>query len=35
VTMLDDAQLDPARPLYAAMLSRQVDELLAHLRATH
>jgi hypothetical protein len=33
--MLDDAQLDPARPLYAAMLSRQVDELLAHLRAAH
>jgi hypothetical protein len=33
--MLDHSQLDPARPLYAAMLSRQVDELLAHLRAAH
>jgi hypothetical protein len=32
---LDDAQLDPARPLYAAMLSRQVDELLAHLQVAH
>jgi hypothetical protein len=33
--MLDDTQLGPARPLYAAMLSRQVDELLTHLRAAH
>ena len=33
--VLEDAQLDQARPLYVAMLSRQVDGLLAHLQVTH
>ena len=33
--VLEEAQLDQARPLYVAMLSRQVDGLLAHLQVTH
>lgn len=33
--VLEDAQLDQARPLYAAMISRQVDGLLAHLQVAH
>jgi hypothetical protein len=33
--VLEDAQLDQARPLYAGMLARQVDGLLAHLQAAH
>jgi hypothetical protein len=32
---LGDAQLEQARPLYAAMLSRQVDGLLAQLQVAH
>lgn len=32
---LGDAQLDTAKPLYAAMLSRQADGLLVHLQAAH
>jgi hypothetical protein len=33
--VLDEAQLDLARPMYAAMLTRQVDDLLAHLQVAH
>jgi len=33
--VLENALLDQARPLYAAMLSRQVDGLLAHLQVAH
>jgi hypothetical protein len=32
---LGDAQLDSAKPLYAAMLSRQADGLLTHLQVAH
>jgi hypothetical protein len=32
---LGDAQLDKAKPLYAAMLSRQADGLLTHLQVAH
>ncbi len=32
---LGDAQLDSAKPLYAAMLARQADGLLAHLQVAH
>ena len=32
---LGEAQLDTAKPLYAAMLSRQADGLLAHLQVAH
>lgn len=33
--VLEAAQLAETRPLYAAMLSRQVESLLKHLRAAH
>jgi hypothetical protein len=32
---LGEAQLDTAKPLYAAMLSRQAERLLAHLEVAH